>query len=299
MQKKILAIYYSQSGQLAQIIENICAPLLSAGHAVEKQRIRPVKDFAFPWTPERFYDVMPDCVLGVPIELEPLRFERDSYDLIIIGYQSWFLSPGIPSHSLFADKGFQKLLKQTPVVTVTGARNMWMNAFLGIKKLLRDSGANHVGNIALVDEHLNPISYFTIFHWLLGGKKTRLYGIFPLPGVSDANIARAAEFGQTMLPHLASGNWQTLQDELVSQRAVAYNYSLMVLEAKAGPQYIAWAHRANKSRNRKRLLSVFKYYLHVALFIGAPVLLIVDAIFIRPFSSKRIQQLKQHYLKLN
>jgi hypothetical protein len=162
---------------------------------------------------------------------------------------------------------------------------MWLNAFVGIKKLLRDSGANHVGNIALVDKHFNPISYFTIFHWLLGGKKTRLMGIFPLPGVSEEDIVYTKVFGETILPHLASGQYNGMQDKLIQQKAVAYNYSLMILEAKAGPQYITWANKINRSKNRTGLLSVFKYYLHVALFIGAPVLL--------------IEEQKQHYLNLN
>ncbi|MES2371197.1 MAG: hypothetical protein V4557_01370 [Bacteroidota bacterium] len=299
MSKKVLAIYYSQSGQLGEIIDNITQPLIDGGVSVEKVRIQPVNDYPFPWTGERFYDVMPDCVLGVPVELEPFVLQETSYDLIIMGYQSWFLSPGIPSNSLLHHPSFISVLKNTPVVTVTGARNMWLNAFAGIKKMLRQHSANHVGNIALVDEHLNPLSYFTIFHWLLGGKKTRWLGIFPLPGVADKDIARASVFGETIMAQLLQGTWEGMQDKLVAQKAVAYNYSLMILEAKAGPQYIGWANKVNSSTHRKRLLSVFKYYLHVALFIGAPILLIIDALFIRPFSSKRVEKLKQHYLNLN
>ncbi len=299
MRKKVLAIYYSQSGQLADIIDHITQPLIDGGISVEKVRVRPVNDYPFPWTGERFYDVMPDCVLGVPVELEPVVLKETSYDLIIMGYQSWFLSPGIPSNSLLHHPAFTTVLKNTPVVTVTGARNMWLNAFVGIKKLLRAHSANHVGNIALVDEHLNPLSYFTIFHWLLGGKKTRLLGIFPLPGVADKDIRRSSAFGGTILAYMEKGTWNGMQDALIAQKAVAYNYSLMILEAKAGPQYITWANKVNGSRDRKRLLSVFKYYLHVALFVGAPILLIIDALFIRPFSSKRVQKLKQYYLNLN
>ncbi len=298
MSKKVLAIYYSQSGQLAEIINNITEPLIEAGMLVEKVSVKPVHDFAFPWTPKRFYDVMPDSVLGVTVPLEPFSLQETAYDLVIIGYQSWFLSPSIPSTSLLQHPVLKAVIKNTPVITVTGARNMWLNAFIGIKKLLREAGADHVGNIALIDEHLNPLSYFTIFHWLLGGKKTRMWGIFPLPGVAAQDIARSGEFGKTMVPFLQQGSYEGMQEKLVAQRAVAYNYSLMVLEAKAGPQYITWANKVNASKKRAGLLSVFKYYLHVALFVGAPILLIVDAIFIKPFSSKRVEKQKQYYLNL-
>ncbi|GAC1441159.1 MAG: hypothetical protein NVSMB63_08490 [Sediminibacterium sp.] len=297
--KKILAIYYSQTGQLGEIIDSFTNPLIASGIPVEKVTIKPVNDYPFPWTGERFYDVMPDCVLGVPVALAPFTLKESVYDLIILGYQSWFLSPSVPANSLLQHPSFKAILKDTPVITITGARNMWLNAFVRIKKLLQDNGANHVGNIALVDKHLNPVSYFTIFHWLLGGKKTRLMGIFPLPGVSKADIAHAKVFGETILPHLSSGQWNGMQDKLVQQKAVAYNYCLMVLEAKAGPQYITWANKVNRSKNRAGLLSVFKYYLHAALFIGAPVLLLADAIFIKPFSSQRIKEQKKYYLNLN
>lgn len=299
MSKKVLAIYYSQTGQLADIVGNITRPLADAGCTVETVRIRPVNDYPFPWSPERFYDVMPDCVLGVTVPLEPFILKESKYDLVVFGYQSWFLSPGIPSNSLLHHPAFRAVIKDTPVITVTGARNMWMNAFAGIKQGLRDAGANHVGNIALVDRHWNPVSYFTIFHWLLGGRKTRMMGFFPKPGVSDKDIANASAFGETILSSLMSGKWEGLQQQLVAQQAVAYNYGLMVLEAKAGGQYIAWANRVNRSRHRRRLLSAFKYYLHVALFVGAPILLLIDALFIRPFSPGRIKKLKHHYLNLN
>jgi hypothetical protein len=298
MSKKVLAIYYSQTGQLGEIIENITTPLVIAGVHVETIRIKPVNDYPFPWTAERFYDVMPDCVLGVPVPLQPFVLKETSYDLIILGYQSWFLSPGIPSQSLLQHPTFKNVLKQTPVITVTGARNMWLNAFVGIKKLLKENEAKHVGNIALTDQHLNPVSYFTIFHWMLRGKKTRMLGVFPLPGVSDKNIKHAKVFGETILSFLLNDTWEGMQHKLVAQNAVAFNYSLMILEAKAGPQYIGWANKVNRSGNRTRLLSLFKYYLHIALFVGAPILLLVDAIFIRPFSTGKIRKQKHYYLNL-
>ena len=34
-------------------------------------------------------------------------------------------------------------------------------------------GANLVGNIALVDKHPNPVSFVTIFYWMLTGKKEK------------------------------------------------------------------------------------------------------------------------------
>src|ERR1700743_3338489 len=163
MSKKVLAIYYTQSGQLEEIIDNFTSPLVEAGVSVEKVRVQLAKPFAFPWTTDRFFSVMPDCVLDVPTEVAPFTLKEKAYDLVILGYQAWFLSPSIPFNSLMQDSGLKAILKNTPVITVTGARNMWLNAFVRVKKLLAAADANHVGNIALVDTHPNPVSFVTIF----------------------------------------------------------------------------------------------------------------------------------------
>jgi hypothetical protein len=299
MGKKVLAIYYSQSGQLGEIMDHFTAPLVEAGVSVEKVRVRPVTAYPFPWTTEQFYAVMPDCVLGVAGELEPFTLQHTAYDLIVFGYQTWFLSPSIPVNGLLHHPAFLSVVKNTPVITITGARNMWLNAYTGVKKMLLQSGARLVGNIALVDRHPNHISFVTIFHWLLGGKKDRWLNIFPYPGVSAADILHTGSFGQTVGQTLVAGDWEHLQEKLMQQKAVELKYSLLLLELKAIPTYFVWAAFIIKRKKRNRWLAVFRYYLLFSLFVAAPLILFVDTIFIRPFSSKRIKAKKQHYLALN
>jgi len=298
MGKKILAIYYSQSGQLAEIIDTFTSSLETAGHEVEKVRIETDPAFDFPWTPQRFYAVMPDCVLGVPVALKPFSLRHASYDLIILGYQAWFLWPSIPVNSLLHHPAFRAVLSSTPVITITGARNMWVNAFTEVRKMLAQAGANLVGNIALVDRHPNHISYVTIFHWLLGGKKTRKLGLLPYPGVSAADIEHTRVFGEIVSGHFES-DFAGLQQALMQAGAVDLKYSLLLLETKAVPTYLIWARFIVKRKKRKDWLAGFKYYLLFSLFVAAPVILILDSIFIRPFSKKRILVKKQHYLALN
>jgi hypothetical protein len=298
MDKKVLAIYYTQSGQLGEIINSFTAPIIEAGATVEKVLIKPLKNYDFPWTGSRFFSVMPDCVLSVPTELEPIILKETAYDLIILGYQPWFLSPSIPANSLLNNATFKNALKGTPVITISAGRNMWLNAFDRIRKSLKDAGANLVGNIALVDKHANPISFITIFYWMLTGKRDRYLNIFPKPGVADEDISNTKVFGDTVLGHLKTGEWDNLQGELLQQKAVVVKYPLMFIEGKAKIIFAIWAKFISKRKNKTAWLSAFKYYLFVALFLGAPVLLTLDAIFIRPFSSKRIKNKKQHYLQV-
>ncbi len=299
MPKKILAIYYSQSGQLGDIIDCFTQAFIEAGDSVEKVRIKPANDYPFPWTGRRFFEVMPDSVLSVAAVLLPFTLKETVYDLVILGYQPWFLSPSIPITSLLQLPDFRVILKDTPVITITGARNMWLNAFERVKKSLEEVGARLVGNIALVDKHPNPVSFVTIFHWMLHGKKDRYLHIFPVPGVAKNDITNTKTFAGIVLPHLAGNDWTGMQAKLVQEKAVELKYSLMFIESKARGIFLAWARFIAKKKHRTAWLVAFKYYLLIALFLGAPILLILDAVFVRPFSSKRIQTKKKYYLEFH
>jgi hypothetical protein len=299
MNKKILAVYYSQTGQLRDIIDCFCEPLIDEGNIVEKVNVKLNKDYPFPWTSEIFFSVMPDCVLGIPTEITSPEFKESSYDLVILGYQAWFLSPSIPFNSIMQLPSLRNILRKTPVITITGARNMWINAFEGVKKLLHSADAILVGNISLVDRHPNLISFVTIFHWMLHGKKDRYLQIFPKPGVSDADISGTKELGVLLLPYLQTHDWRGLQSEFVSRKAIDLKYHLMFIESKAGPIFKLWAKFIVKRKNRSLWLNVFKYYLMFALFVAAPIIYVLDQLFFEPFLPKYIHAKKQLILKLN
>jgi hypothetical protein len=299
MSTKVLAIYYSQSGQLGEIIDHLTTPLVDSGLSVEKIRIRPKKEYPFPWTSKLFFDAMPESVMGIPVDLEPFKFKEPAYDLIIFGYQPWFLSPSIPSNSLLLEPTFQAILKNTPVITITGARNMWINAMERIKRTLEFAGAKRVGSIVLVDKHHNYISFVTILYWMFTGKRDRYLNIFPKPGVSDADLEKTTAYGATIKQHLVSRDWNGLQAELVDQKALVVNYYLMFIESRAGRLFSLWAGFIIKRKKRRAWLVVFKYYLLIALFIVAPIVLTINAIFFRPFLSGRIRKQKQYYSDLN
>ncbi|MBK8522176.1 MAG: hypothetical protein IPL54_15325 [Chitinophagaceae bacterium] len=299
MSKKILVIYYTQSGQLEDILNNFTAPLVQAGNTIEKVRVQVANDYPFPWNGKAFFAVMPDCVLSVPTTLKPFQLKENKYDLVILGYQAWFLSPSIPVNSILNDPAVKAVLKDTPVITITGARNMWISAMQRIKKILKDANANLVGSIALFDKHHNFISFITIFYWMFTGKKGRWLGIFPTPGVSEADIKKTADYGNTVQKYLTGTNWNGLQDELIEQKAIEVKYNLMFIESKASKIFAIWANIIAKEKKKTAWLVAFKYYLLIALFIAAPIILTVDFIFFKPFLSERIKKQKQLYSGVN
>jgi hypothetical protein len=296
MSKKILAIYYTQTGQLGEIIDSITQPLIESGSIVEKIRLQPETPYPFPWSSKQFFSIMPDCVLDIPTQLKPFILKEKKYDLIILGYQVWFLSPSISVHALLQNPLFKEALKGTRVVTVTGARNMWINAFERIKKILKSTGADLAGNIALVDKHHNFVSLVTIMQWMFNGNKEKYLGIFPKPGVSEEDIKHASVYGKVIQSHLDQNDLDSLQADLVSKKAVEIKYSLMYIENTASRLFLIWARFISKREKKTFWLVLFKYYLLIALFIASPIVLTIDAIFIKPFSSRKIKEKKEYYL---
>jgi hypothetical protein len=299
MSKKVLVIYYSQSGQLGDIVNSLITPLKAAGNTVEIVQAKPVKPYPFPWSGKSFFSVMPDCVLSVPTELESIQLKENSYDLVVLGYQAWFLSPGIPTNSILQHSAIKSVIKNTPVVTITGARNMWISAMEVIRKNFKQLEAKHVGNIVLVDKHANFVSFVTILYWMFTGKKDRYLNLFPKPGVADNDVANCATFGSIIQKYLNTGNFDGLQDELLQNKAVEVKYNLMFIESKAKRIFTIWANLIVKRENRTPWLVAFKYYLIIALFVAAPIILTVDAIFFKPFLSERIKKQKKYFSGVN
>ena len=299
MSKKVLVIYYSQSGQLGDIINSLIKPIAAAGHSIETVRVLPAKPYPFPWKGKSFFAVMPDSVTGIPTELQPFQLKETVYDLVIVGYQAWFLSPSIPCNSILNHPAVKAVIKNTPVVTITGARNMWISAMERIKASLKETGAALKGNIVLVDKHPNFVSFVTILYWMFTAKRDRYLNMFPKPGVADTDIDACKNYGLLVETHLKKGSWDGLQDELIQAKAIEVKYNLMFIESKAKKLFRLWANFIIKRKKRTGWLVAFKYYLIIALFIAAPIILTIDAIFFKPFLSGRIKKQKQNYLGVN
>ncbi len=293
--KKVLVLYYSQSGQLTDIVKHFIAPFDKENVEVELVRIQPVNDFEFPWTSDRFFDAMPETVLEKPMALPPLQFRYKKYDLIVLAYQPWFLSLSLPFYSALQLESVKSILKNAPVVTLIGARNMWISSQERLKAILKEAGAHLVGNVALVDKHNNQVSVVTILYWMLTGKKDRYLGIFPKPGVSDKDILEAEIFGQTVLDFLLRNNWEGMQQQMIAQGAVDVQYNLMFVEERAPRLFKIWAKMIDGSPHRKTLLVVFKYYLLFAIFIVAPIVLTLNLLLFRIFFIRKARKKMEYY----
>lgn len=204
----ILVLHYSQTGQLTRVLRSLVGPLQNvADVSIDWRELKPVRPYAFPWRFLSFFDAFPESVYLDPPPVEPagLSVER-KYDLVILGYQVWFLSPSQPVVAFLKSPEARQLCG-VKVITVVGCRNMWVTAHQSMLKLLDDVGARLVDNVVLTDEGPLWATFITTPWWLLTGNKGPLLGVFPAAGISDEGIRRAARFGRALrdaLPRVAA-----------------------------------------------------------------------------------------------
>lgn len=272
--KRILVIYYTQSGQLKEIADNFVAPFQKQEIPVDFYEIQMETPYPFPWTNESFFGAFPESFLELPqpIKAMPPDIETQEYDLVVLAYQVWYLSPSIPVTSFLKSEQARVLLEGKPVVTLSGTRNMWIKAQEKVRNMLVKKGARIVANIALTDRHYNHISVLTIVHWLFTGKKDKYLGVFPLPGVSQNDITNATQYGELVLNHSQKGEYQqSLQKEIVAQGGVQVKPFLLSAEKKANRLFGIWARAIYQSPRRKFLLKCFHAYLYFAIWILMPI----------------------------
>jgi len=268
--KRILVVYYTQSGQLKEIIDSVLSPLTEV--TIDFLPIDTAEPFPFPWTDEAFFGAFPESYLQIPQPLKPFQLAHTDYDLVILGYQVWYLSPSIPFNSFLQSEAGKQLLQGKPVVTISGTRNMWVMAQQKVKKLLTECGAHLVGNIALTDRHHNHISVITIVQWLFSGDKNKRYlGVFPKAGVADKDIQGASVYGTLIAPHLQTGDYTGLQQEIVAHGGVHYKRFLLSAEKKGNRLFGIWAKMIYGSKKRKFLLKCFRIYLYIAIWVLMPI----------------------------
>jgi hypothetical protein len=296
--KNVLVIYYSQSGQLESIARNIAKPFLNSEDIkVTFHEIQLEKPFPFPWNKTTFFDAFPESFLQIPTALKPISEEilNTKFDLVLLHYQVWYLSPSIPMNSFLKSVEAKTILNNTPVITINGSRNMWIMAQEKVKVLLHDVNAKLVGNVALVDRVGNLISVITIVNWMFSGVKKRYLGFFPLPGVSEKDIQEADKFGEVILSEFKQNNLEDLQPKLAQIGAVKISPYLITVDKTANKIFNKWSNFIHKNqKNRKTLLKLFYVYLFLAIWLISPIVYILHII-TYPFKIKTIKKETQYF----
>jgi hypothetical protein len=305
MPKKVLVLYYTQTGQLYDIVSSVITSLKAGGDVeIFLEELKPDPPFPFPWSSSAFFQAFPESVKGIPCLLKPTKIPPEkSFDLIIIAYQPWYLSPSVPFHAFFQQESTRHMISGKPVITLIGCRNMWVMAQETIKQYIKEANGNLVGNIVLRDRAPNLLSVVTIIRWMMKNKKERYLKIFPPAGVSKSDILDAQRFGTIIRHFLLHGQFDQLQSELVHAGAVEVQPELVLLEKRGKMLFRLWAEFILKkgsygSPSRHFRLVLFKYYLLTVLYLVSPFATLLFYL-TKPFRNKSIQNQILYYQELN
>lgn len=300
--KKVLVVHYrSASGQLTDVMQHLTAPLAAAdGIEVRHLVLRPKIPYPFPWPFLRFFDTFPECIYLDPPELEPLDMDSDErFDLVVLGYQVWFLSPSLPTTAFLKSDVGRAVLKDTPTVTVIACRDMWLLAQERVKELLADCGSRLVGNVALVDEGGSAGSLLATPLWMLTGKRgPMLGGLIPRAGVKPGQIRDSRRFGERIAAVLQQGT--PLDGDLLRNLgAVKVNTRLLATEKAARRGFRAWGALLRKlgppgALARQPVVMIYTVFLVALLLTVLPISALLKTV-LAPLMRKRIAAQCEYY----
>ncbi|CAM4439405.1 MAG: hypothetical protein LEGION0403_FIIPPAGN_00063 [Legionella sp.] len=295
MKKNILVISYSQTGQLTAIVESFLSGFSNKIH-IDYIKLDEIYNYKFPWSMQSFFGVFPDSVLKKTESHFMLDYDEKydkKYDLVILGYQPWFLSPSIPISTFLQSDFAKKILPGKAVITIIGCRNMWTQAQETVKGLIKDVNAHWVGNITLYDKAYNFVSLFTILRWMLRGQKGN-------SGVNKKDIEQNKIYGKYVNDVIIK-NEPIAQQALVNLGAVKIIPHLALMEKRAFIIFLKFAQLIDKEKKplkKKFKIKLFQLYLIIAILIFSPISMAISLL-IRMLHPKKYKEIINYYAGLD
>jgi hypothetical protein len=300
--RKVLVIHFSQTGQLTDILKSIAGPLEKAeGVEVRHATIRPRRAYPFPWPFWTFFNTFPETVYedAEPVDVEGLAGPAND-DLVILGYQVWFLSPSLPTIAFLESEEGRRALAGKRVITVIGCRNMWLMAQERMKERLAAVGARLIDNVVLIDSAHSALTFISTPLWMLTGRRGPfLGGRIPEAGVSKADIAACARFGEAIARRLTERGPDDDRPMLEGLGAVRINEKLIGSEVIAKRSFRLWGgllRAIGRPSNpvRKLVLGLYVAFL-VTLILTVVPLTAVIKLLLSPFTRGKIARQKAYF----
>lgn len=294
--KNVLVVNYSQTGQLADVTAQLVGPLRAAGHQVHLETLIPETPFPWPWPIIDFVDAFPECVQLDAPPLKPLQVAPDTqFDLIILTYQVWYLSPALPMTAFLQSPTGQRLLKDKPVVTLVACRNMWLSAQDTMRRLIAEAGGQLRDHLAFTDQGHALATFITTPRWVLTGRRDRWLGL-PPAGVAPEEIRGARRFGRALAAALDDDGEKSGAPMLTGLRAATVNPRLALSEKAARRAFGVWSKviRACGKRGqwrRRPVLLAFAIYLITMVLTVVPLSLLLQWLFY-PLLKPRLERLR-------
>ncbi len=299
--KRVLAVYFSQTGQLREILDATLAPLRQRDDfEVDVIELAPAKTYPFPWPVLRFFNTFPETIYEDVTPIEPPIDAAKDYDLVILAYQVWFLQPSLPTTAFLKSQAAARLFKDRPVITLCGCRNMWLMAQERVKEIITGFGGRIVDNIVLTDSAHSAFTFFSTPMWLLTGYKGPWFnGFIPRAGVSAEDIAGCARFGRAIAAKLPTRARDDTAPMMEGLGAVHVREALIESEKTIKRSFRLWGALMRGAGRIAPVLRGFVLLLYIAfmfliVFTLVPLLAVIKAL-LKPLTRKAIGRQRAYF----
>ncbi len=300
--KKILVLYFSQSGQLKEVVNSVIGPLQQASEIeLIIKELQPQSPFPFPWPFMQFFNTFPETVYEDAEPLQPLEMEKsEDFDLIILTYQVWFLSPSLPTTAFLQSDDAHRLLNGKPVITLIGCRNMWLTAQEKVKYQLKRLNAHLIDNVVLIDNAHSAATFISTPLWVLTGNRGPfLAGLIPPAGIAKGDIQTASRFGKAIAAELPKREKDDFSPMLEGLQAVTINEHLIASEKIAHRSFRIWGKLLRSigrpsSRARQVALAFYIVFL-IALIVTVVPITAILKILLRPLTKQHSRRQRNYY----
>lgn len=208
--KRILAVYFSLTQQTRKVIGALEEALVAGGHEVDHLELELADDkYKLPHSFPNFWKDWALTTAGkqIKVNLVPKTAPRpvEDYDLVILGYQPWFMKPSFPVRTWLTSAA-GSILEGKKVVSVITARGAWKACFAEANRLVKAQGGEIVDSLALCAQVGDPMNFMQLSRWLFRNDDPdqsyqRKYGPY---GVGDVGIAAANAFGASLSMRLTA-----------------------------------------------------------------------------------------------
>lgn len=257
---RILVLFHSLSGETNSIVQEICEGLKDGFENERKipvhfvrQPIQTSPSFPFPWKSLfSFFDCMPETV-DEKVRDKHLKHARvvnpphpelntttdEAFDLVILGWQTWFLSPSLPVSLALSNPSYGRILSNNiPLFLVGTHRNMWHRASRTLHKALH--ATRIVGQADFVQPSTFLRSVTGTLRWQLQGEKPPVGGATQSQAAArSAGRAFALQHDTTVAP--ATLHRSTSRRPPLFQAGAPYRPLLAWMESAFFPIKLAFA----------------------------------------------------------
>ena len=295
--KRVLAVYFSQTGQLREILDATLAPLRRHGEIeVDVVEIAPPDAYPFPWPALRFFDTFPETIYEDVAPIDPPIEAGKDYDLVVLAYQVWFLQPSLPVQAFLKSETAKRVFKDRPCVCCT----LLPMAQETVKMLVAGLGGRIIDHVVLTDSAHSAFTFYSQPAWLLTGDKGPYFGgLVPAAGVSSQDIAGCARFGRAIAAQLPARSRSDTSPMLEGLGAVHVRESLIESEQAIKRSFRLWGALIRSAGRpgtapRSLLVGLYVVFLFLVIVTVVPILAIIKAI-LKPLTRGAIGRQRAYF----